>query len=127
MLAQRTGKAMYHFVKCAGHGKCRCDAEGGCHKTFCDTAFDKFLIVPEQRMNGKRWAPSHKVEGGSIISLASTVFNILQDDDYVQGARSHSSRKKKEAGRIITERRFILQEVGGAEFLPLKMDAVGFD
>jgi hypothetical protein len=38
----------YHFVKCAGHGKCRCDAEGGCHKTFCDTAFDKFVMVPEQ-------------------------------------------------------------------------------
>jgi hypothetical protein len=53
MLAQRTGKVMYHFVKCAGHGKCRCDAEGGCHKTFCDTAFDKFVTVPEQHMDGK--------------------------------------------------------------------------
>ncbi len=27
MLAQRTGTIIYHFVKCAGHGKCRCDAE----------------------------------------------------------------------------------------------------
>jgi hypothetical protein len=22
MLAQKTGKVVYHFVKCAGHGKC---------------------------------------------------------------------------------------------------------
>jgi hypothetical protein len=83
MLAQRTGKAIYRFVKCAGHGKCRCDAEGGCHKTFCNTVFEKFATVPEQHMDGKRWTPSHKVERQSIISLASTVFNILQDKDYV--------------------------------------------
>jgi hypothetical protein len=51
MLAQRTGKVMCHFVKCAGNRKFRCDAEGGCHKTFCDSAFDKFVIVPKQRMN----------------------------------------------------------------------------
>jgi hypothetical protein len=97
------GKVMYHFVKCAGHGKCRCDAEGGCHKTFCDTAFDNFVTLPEQQVDGKRWAPSHKVESGSIVSLARIVCNILQDDDYVRGARSHSSRKKKEAGRLITD------------------------
>jgi hypothetical protein len=83
MLAQWTGKIIYHFTKCAGHGKCRCIAEGGCHKTFCDTAFDKFVTVPEQQVDGKRWAPLHKVKRGSIISLASTVFNILQDEDYV--------------------------------------------
>ncbi len=48
MNAQQTGKLFYHFVKCAGHGKCQCDAEGGCHKTFCDTAFYKFVKVPKQ-------------------------------------------------------------------------------
>ncbi len=127
MLAQRTGKNVYHFVKCAGHGKCRCNEEGGCQKAFYKTAFDKFVTLPEQHMDGKRWALSHKVEGGSIISLASTVFNILQDDDYVHGARSHSSWKKKECGHIITERRFILQDTGSAKLLPLKMDAIGFD
>ncbi len=126
MLAQRTGKAVYHFVKCAGHWKCRCDVEGGCHKTFCNTAFDKLVTVLEQQVNGKWWAQLHKVEGGSLISLASTVYNILQDDDYVRGAISHSSWKKK-AGRIITEHQFILQEEGSAEFLPLKMEAVGFN
>jgi hypothetical protein len=104
ILAQNTGKVLYHFVKCAGHGKCRCDAEGGCHKTFCDTAFDKFVTVPERQMEGNRWAPSHRVEGGSIVSLARTVFNILQDDDYIRGARSHSRWKKKEERRIISER-----------------------
>ncbi len=77
-------------------------------------------------MNGKRQALLHKVKGGSSISLLSTVYNVLQDDDYVQGARSHSSWKKKEAGHIITEHQFILQEVGSAEFLLLKMEAVGF-
>ena len=126
MLAQRTGKLMHHFVKCAGHGKCRCNAEGGCHKTFCDTAFDNFVTLPEQQVDGKHWAPSHKVESGSIVSLARIVCNILHDDDYVRGARSHSSRKKKEAGRLITERRFIVRERGDTEFLPLKMEAMGF-
>jgi hypothetical protein len=106
---------VYHFVKYAGHRKCRCKAEGGCHKSFCNTAFDKFVTVPEQHMYGKQWAPPHKVEGGSIISLASTEFNILQDNDYVRGAQSHSSWKKKESGCKITERRFILQETGSAE------------
>ena len=79
MLAQRTGTIIYHFVNCTNQGKCRCDAEGGCHKTFCDTAFDKIVTVPEQHVDGKWWAPSHQ---GSIVSLASTVYNILQDDDY---------------------------------------------
>ncbi len=46
MLAQRTGNAVYFFVKCAGQGKFRCNAEEGCHKTFCNTAFDKFVTVP---------------------------------------------------------------------------------
>ena len=59
MLAQRTGTIIYHCIRCAGHGKCRCDAEGGCHKTICDTAFDKFVKVPEQQVDGKLWAPSH--------------------------------------------------------------------
>ena len=94
MLAQRMGKLMYHFIKCAGHGKCRCDAEGGCHKTVCDTVFDNFVTLPEQQVDGKHWAPSHEVESGSIVSLARIVCNILQDDDYVKGARRHSSRKK---------------------------------
>ena len=39
MHAQSAGKIFFQVVKCAGHGRCRCDAEGGCHKTFCD----KFL------------------------------------------------------------------------------------
>jgi hypothetical protein len=47
-------------------------------------------------MDGNQWAPSHRVEGGSIVSLARIVFNILQDDDYRQGACSHSCWKKKE-------------------------------
>jgi hypothetical protein len=67
-----------------------------------------------------------KVMRRSIISLATTVYNILQDDDYVQGTISHYSQKKKNAGRIITEHQFILQEQGSAEFPPLKMEAVGF-
>jgi hypothetical protein len=84
MLAQKTGMIIYHFVKCTSHGKCRCDAEGGCHKTFCDTAFDKFVTVLGQHVDGKQWAPSHRVQEGSIVSLASTVYNILQDDDYAE-------------------------------------------
>jgi hypothetical protein len=126
MLAQRAGKLLYHFVMCAGHGKCRCNAKGGCHKTFCDTAFDKFVTLPEQQLAGKRWVPSHKVENGLIVSLARTVCNILQGNDYVRGARSHSSWKERDTGCLITECRFILQEQGDAKFLPLKMEAMGF-
>ena len=59
MLAQRTAKIMYHFAKCASHGKYWCNMEGGYHKTFCDSAFDKFVTVPEQQVDGKQWAPSH--------------------------------------------------------------------
>ena len=78
MLAQRTGKLLYHFVKCAGHGhgKHRCNADGGCHKTFYDTAFDNFVTLPEQQVDRKCWAPSHKVESGSIVSLARIVCNF---------------------------------------------------
>ena len=72
------------------------------HETFCDTAFDKFVMVPKQQMEGKQWTPSQRVEGGSMVSLASTVFNILQDDDYIRGAHSHSCLKKKEEQRMIS-------------------------
>ena len=73
MMAVTTGKMFYHFVKCAGHGKCRCDAEGGSHKSFLDTAFDRFVKTPEEDRQGNCWAPSHKVENGKICSLAKTV------------------------------------------------------
>jgi hypothetical protein len=75
MLAQRTGRIIYHFVKCAGRRKCRCDAEGGCHKTFCDTTFNKCVTIPVQHVDGKQWAPSHQVQDGSIV--VSTFATIL--------------------------------------------------
>ena len=126
MHAQQIGRKFYHFVKCAGHGKCHCDAEAGCHKTFCDMAFDRFVMVPEQERVGNCWAPSHKVKSGLIVSLARTVYNILQDRDYVQGAKSHAARKKRDGNQFLTEQCFILQEQGQAEFLQLKMEAIGF-
>ena len=75
---------------------------------------------------GNCWAPSHKVQSGLIVSLARTVYNILQDKDYVQGAKSHAARKKRDGNQFLTERCFILQEQGQAEFLQLKMEAIGF-
>ena len=53
-------------------------------------------MVPEQERVEYCWAPSHKVELGLIVSLARTVYNILQDRDYVQGAKSHAARKKRD-------------------------------
>ena len=34
MHEQSLGKIFFQVVKCAGHGKCCCNAEGGCHKNF---------------------------------------------------------------------------------------------
>jgi hypothetical protein len=125
MQAQGTGKILFHAVKCAGHGKCRCDAEGGCHKTFCDKYFDKHVTVPEQDQLGDRGVPSHKVENGSIVSLAETVCKILNDKDYVGGARSNSARKKQDSSRLIRERRFIVRKKGDCDkVLGVKMEMV---
>ena len=33
-------------VKCPGHGKCRCDSEGGICKARADTTFDRFVTLP---------------------------------------------------------------------------------
>ena len=126
MQALMSGKMFYHFVKCAGHGKCRCDAEGGSHKTFCDTAFDRFVKTPEEERQGRRWAPSHKVEDGKICSLAKIVCEILNDKDHVQGAISHSARKKRNENKLIQDRRFYIRERGTTEFLNLKMQAMEF-
>ena len=46
--------------------------------------------------------------------------------DYVGGAKSHAERKKRDGNRFLTEQRSILREQGQAEFIPLKMEAIGF-
>jgi hypothetical protein len=110
MHAQATGKIFFQVVKCAGHGKCRCDAEGGCHKTCCDKFFDRHVITPEEATDGSRGVPSHKVQDGQLVSLAETVCRILNDKDYVHGALSKSNRKKKDASKVISKGRFILRK-----------------
>ena len=47
----------------------------------------------------------HLIEsrGGSIVSLASTVYNILHDEDYIRGTNSHSSCIAIESGLLILE------------------------
>jgi hypothetical protein len=97
MHAQATGKIFFQVVKCARHGKCCCDAECGCHKTFCDKFFDRHFITPEQATDGSCGIPSQKVKDGRLISLAKTVCRIQNDKDYVHGALNKSSRKKKNA------------------------------
>ena len=126
MQALMSGKMFYRFVKCAGHGKCRCNAEGGSHKTFCDTAFDRFVKTPEEERQGSCWAPLHKVESGKICSLASTLCDILNDKDHVRGAISHSSRKKRNDNRLIHNCRVYIRDLGTTDFLNLKMKATGF-
>ena len=88
-------KNIFQIVKCAGHGKCCCDAEGGCHKTFCDKFFDKHVITPEQAADGCPGVPSQKVQDENSISLAETVRKILNDKDYAHGAISKTLRKKE--------------------------------
>jgi hypothetical protein len=110
MHAQATEKIFFQVVKCTGHGKCRCDVEGGCHKTFCDKFFDRHVITPEEATDGYRGVPSHKVQDGRLVSLAKSACWILNDRDYVHGALSESNRKKKDASKVISEQRFILRK-----------------
>ena len=66
------------------------------------------------------------MENGKICSLAKTVCEILNDKDHVHGAISHSSRKKQNKNRLINRHIFYIREKGTAEFLNLKMKAIGF-
>jgi hypothetical protein len=112
MHAQATGKIFFQVVKCAGHGKCHCDVEGGCHKTFCNKFVDRHVLTPKQATDGSRRVPSQKAQDGKLVSLAKTVCWILNDKDYVHGALSKSNRKKKDELKMISECRFILQKKG---------------
>jgi hypothetical protein len=68
--------------------------------------------------------PSHKVQNGKLVSLAETVCRILNDKDYICGAISTSSRKKKNASKLISERRFLLRKKGACDtMLGVKMEA----
>ena len=107
--------------------ECRCDTEGGCHKTFADKTFDRFVMLPEDDRISCSWASNHKVEDGVLLSLAETVYNILQDEDYIHGARSHSARKSKKAKKLIEERCFVLRERGDAGLMGVKMSGSGFE
>jgi hypothetical protein len=56
------------------------------------------------------------------------VCQILNDKDYVHGALSKSNRKKKDASKVISERRFILWKKGACNImLAVKMEAYGFE
>ena len=127
--ATKHGKIYYRCVKCAGHGKCRCDAEGGRLKTFLDRIFDYFVNDPENEMtNGDVGAPSHKVEDGVMLSLAHTAFGLLNNKEVKGGAKSHSARKAREAKKVIKERRFTLRHPDQAKHAKiLKMKACGFE
>ena len=69
----------------------------------------------------------HHTESRGEPSLASHLLcTTSYDEDYVRGARSHSSCKAKESGRLISECQFILRQSESTEFLTMKMEAVGF-
>ena len=90
--------------------------------------FVKHVITPEQATDGCRGVPSHKVQGGNSVSLAETVCKILNDKDYVHGAISKTSRKKRDAAKLISECRFILRKKGACDHLiRVKMEADGFE
>ncbi len=63
-----------------------------------------------------------------LVNFAETVCQILNDKDYVHGALSKSNRKKKDALKVISERRFILWKKGACNnTLAVKMVANGFE
>ena len=63
-----------------------------------------------------------------MVSLAETVCKILKEKDYVHRAVSKSSRKKRDAAKLISERRFILRKKGACDHLMrVKMKANGFE
>jgi hypothetical protein len=93
---------------------------------FCDTAFGMCVLVPGQEMNGNWWVPSHKVDDGRVVILATTVQHILQDCDYVKCACRNSAREKKDSKNVIFELRFLLRERGEAKMMGMKMEAIGF-
>ena len=80
--ATKHGMIYYRCVKCAGHGKCRCDAEGGRLKTYLDIIFDYFVNDPEDKMaDGDVVAPSHKVKDSVMLSLTQTAFDLLNNQE----------------------------------------------
>jgi len=96
MQAQSYGKIIFHVVRCARHGKCQCDSEGGCCKTFLDKMFDKHVKNPEDNTEGLRAVPSQKVQNGKLINLAEICTKCLRNKDFVHGATSSTARKKME-------------------------------
>ena len=63
-----------------------------------------------------------------MVILAETVCRILNDKDYVHGAISKTSREKRLATKLISERIFIPRKRGAyVHMLRVKMDADGFE
>ncbi len=123
VISKRTGKLYFRCVKCAGHGKCRCDAEGGKHKTRADRAFDNFVVLPETGIAGVHTVPTHRVENGALMSLAEVMFGILDDDEYRFGARTHQAQRARDENRVISERRFLLRLLDEAKNMGVRMTA----
>ena len=95
---------------------------------FCDKFFDKHVITPEQATDGCCGVPSHKVQDGNLVSLAETDHKILNNKDYVHGAVSNTSRKKRDASKLINESRFILRKKDACDHLiRVTMEADGFE
>jgi len=59
-------------VKCPGHGKCRCDSEGGICKTRVDVHFNRFVALPGNSSD-EVTVPIHHVQDGALLSLAEVV------------------------------------------------------
>ena len=90
--AAKRGCIVFRCVKCPGHGKCRCDSEGGICKARVDLHFDRFVKVgkDEGATPTEPSVPIHRVEDGQLLSLAEVVKSVLDVDKFRFVAKSES-------------------------------------
>ena len=115
---------VFWCVKCPGHGKCRCDLEGGICKTRVDVHFNRFVAL-SGNSSDEVTVPIHHVQDGALLSLAEVVWSVLDVDEFRFGTCSQSFRRR-ESSRVIQERIFLIRERGQA-WINIRMQAIGFD
>ena len=84
---------VFRCVKCHGHGKCRCDSEGGIFKARDDIHFDSFVAISDGTSDGIP-VHIHRVQDGTLLRLANVILSVLDVDNFRFGAHSYSSRAR---------------------------------
>ena len=123
-LAMEFGIVYDRIIQASGHGKCVVDAMNGIDKTLLDMFFNCLVAHPEELQDGVKRVLTHdKDEDGVLVSLADVCYEILNDPDRKNGARSNAHRSKN---RKIDERRCFKRKEGAASGDGLKYVCMGF-